>query len=112
MNVKKSFLVSNFTTSINFNSSFKDNKEDLNSVSLFNIKKTIKLSNVGFEEQFANIKTKCPACSCLDGSKDEEDKAAHTIYINKTTGESCFINQICIILYSTKLDVYNYSRQL
>jgi hypothetical protein len=65
------------TTAPNPNS-FKDNGEHMN-VSLFNIKKSLKLSNIEFEDRFTHLKTLCPVCDPT--GKDEE------IYINKTTGE-------------------------
>lgn len=66
------------TSGINL-SSFKDSSDDQMNVSLFNIKKTLKLANAEFEDGFTNIKTTCPACKPTENVDD--------IYINKTTGK-------------------------
>lgn len=58
--------------------SFKANSDDQTNVSLFNIKKSLKLANADTEDGFTNIKTLCPVC---------EPSKAGDIYINKTTGE-------------------------
>lgn len=60
-------------------SSFKDVNGDQMNVSLFNIKKSLKLANKEFEDGFTNLKTMCPVCD--PSGKTEE------IFINKTTGE-------------------------
>lgn len=67
-----------FSTSGSNLSSFKDGNSDQMNVSLFNIKKSLKLANIEFEDGFTNLKTMCPVC---DPSGKAED-----IYINKTTG--------------------------
>lgn len=58
--------------------SFKDTSSDNFNVSLFNIKKSLKLANIEFEDGFTNLKTTCPVC--------EPSETAEDIYINKTTG--------------------------
>lgn len=68
-----------FSTSGPSCSSFKDTSLDPMGVSLFNVKKSLKLANTEFEDGFTNLKTLCPVC---DPSGKAED-----IYINKTTGE-------------------------
>lgn len=68
-----------FSTTCCSTSSFKDNSSDQLNVSLFNIKKSLKLANTQFEDGFTNLKTLCPACDPQGKSED--------IYINKTTGE-------------------------
>lgn len=72
LNVSQDF--SNFGPSF---SSFKDTSGPME-VSLFNVKKSLKLANTEFEDGFTNLKTLCPVC---DPSGKAED-----IYINKTTG--------------------------
>lgn len=72
-------VAQNFSTTCSSLSSFKDNSSDQINVSLFNIKKSLKLANTQFEDGYTNLKTICPACE--PGGKSEE------IYINKTTGE-------------------------
>lgn len=68
-----------FSTSGHRLSSFKDNSDDQMNVSLFSIKKSLKLANAEFEDGFTNIKTHCPVCEPADKAED--------IYINKTTGK-------------------------
>lgn len=65
------------TTGSNLNT-FKDSNDQMN-VSLFNIKKSLKLSNIEFEDGFTNLKTLCPVCDPAGTAED--------IYINKTTGD-------------------------
>lgn len=66
------------STQISYDS-FKDDKNsDQLNVPLFSIKKTLKLANVKFEDNFTNLKTLCPVCE----SSEKGD-----VYINKTTGE-------------------------
>jgi hypothetical protein len=67
-----------FSTSSTTLSSFKDSGSDYTNVSLYNIKKSVKLANKEFVDGFTNIKTICPVC---DPKENPED-----IYINKTTG--------------------------
>lgn len=81
---KKSMKLLNGSNN-NFSSSqincdnFKDDKNsDQLNVSLFSIKKTLKLANVPFEDNFTNLKTICPVCE----SSEKGD-----VYINKTTGD-------------------------
>lgn len=69
-----------FSTSSTTLSSFKESGSDHMNVSLFNIKKSLKLANKEFEDGFTNIRTVCPVC-------DPKEKA-EDIYINKTTGKS------------------------
>lgn len=59
--------------------SFKDTSSDHINLSLFNIKKSLKLANIEFEDGFTNLKTTCPVC--------EPTGTAEDIYINKTTGK-------------------------
>lgn len=68
-----------FSTTNASPSSFKDANGDQMNVSLFNIKKSLKLANKEFEDGFTNLKTMCPVCDPT--GKTEE------IFINKTTGE-------------------------
>lgn len=60
-------------------SNFKDISSDQFNVSLFNIRKSLKLANTEFDDGWTNLKTNCPVC---DGSTKSED-----IFINKTTGK-------------------------
>lgn len=80
---KKSIKLLNsqsFTTTQINQDNFKDAKDgDQLNVPLFSIKKTLKLANVQFEDNFTNLKTSCPVC-------DASEKG--DVYINKTTGES------------------------
>lgn len=70
---------SNFSSSQTNYDSFKDDKNsDQLNVPLFSIKKTLKLANIKFEDNFTNLKTLCPVCE----SSEKSD-----VYINKTTGE-------------------------
>lgn len=68
-----------FSTTEGSSSSFKDVNGDQMNVSLFNIKKSLKLANKEFADGFTNLKTMCPVCDPI--GKTEE------IFINKTTGE-------------------------
>jgi hypothetical protein len=78
LNVQQDFSTSN-------QSNFRDgNSVDHMNVSLFNIKKSLKLANTEFEDGFTCLKTVCPVC---DPSEKAED-----IYINKTTGKFYSIN--------------------
>lgn len=69
-----------FSTSSSTLSSFKDGSSDHMNVSLFNIKKSLKLANTEFEDGFTNLKTICPVCDPTGKAED--------IYINKTTGRT------------------------
>lgn len=71
-----------FSTTNTSSSSFKDGNGDQMNVSLFNIKKSLKLANKEFEDGFTNLKTMCPVC-------DPTGKT-QKIFINKTTGELTF----------------------
>lgn len=73
-----------FSTSHHSLSSFKDSNDDQMNVSLFNIKKSLKLANADFEDGFTNIKTLCPVC--------EPSGKAEDIFINKTTGKLASFN--------------------
>lgn len=80
LKILKQLNVNNdFSTPSSSFSSFKDNTSDQMSVSLFNIKKSLRLANTEFEDGFTNLKTRCPVC--------EPAEAADDIYINKTTGK-------------------------
>lgn len=68
-----------FSTSVSNLNSFKDSNSDQMNVSLFNIKKSLKMQNIAFEDGFTNLKTSCPVCETSDTAED--------IYINKTTGK-------------------------
>lgn len=68
-----------FSTSGSNLSSFKDDEREQMNVSLFNIKKSLKLANIEFDDGFTHLKTICPACDPAGKAED--------IYINKTTGE-------------------------
>jgi len=67
-----------FTTDNTALSSFKDIQNDPINISLFNIKRSMKLANVQFEDGFTNLKTSCPVCDPNSTPKD--------VFINKTTG--------------------------
>lgn len=69
-----------FSTSGCKQSSFKDVSGDKMNVSLFNVKKSLKLANVEFEDGYTNLKTLCPVC----------DPKTEDVYINKTTGKIFF----------------------
>ncbi|CRK91438.1 CLUMA_CG005110, isoform A, partial [Clunio marinus] len=58
---------------------FKDVNSDQMNISLFNIKKSLKLANIAFDDGYTNLKTNCPVCEGEENSSD--------IYINKTTGQ-------------------------
>jgi hypothetical protein len=77
--IKQLNVTQEFSTSGSTLSSFKDNNSDQINVSLFNVKKSLKLASTEFEDGYTNLKTQCPVC---DPSGKTED-----IYINKTTGE-------------------------
>jgi hypothetical protein len=80
--IKQLNVAQDISTSSSSYSSFKDNNSDQINVSLFNVKKSLKLANTEFEDGFTNLKTQCPVC---DPSGKAED-----IYINKTTGKTDF----------------------
>lgn len=77
---KQRNVTQDFSTSGASLSSFKDTSGDQMNVSLFNVKKSLKLANIEFEDGFTNLKTLCPVCDPTGKAED--------IYINKTTGES------------------------
>lgn len=77
LNVTQEFSTSSFSSS-----SFKNISSEQINVSLFNIKKSLKLNNTQFEDGFTNLKTLCPACD------PEQNGKSATIYINKTTGKN------------------------
>lgn len=84
-NIKKFHIVQQqdfSTTNIPQNSSFKDDSSHQNGFSLFNLRKTLKLSGVEFTEGPTNIKLECPVCFRGCGSKESD-----SIFINKTTGK-------------------------
>lgn len=70
-----------FSTSVSNHNSFKDINNDQMNVSLFNVKKSLKLQNIAFEDRFTNLKTSCPVC--------EPSETADDVFINKTTGNDC-----------------------
>lgn len=80
LKIFKSFNVTqDFSSTSSNQSSFKDITSDQINVSLFNIKKSLKLANTEYEDGFTNLKTMCPVCE--PAGKDQD------IYINKTTGK-------------------------
>lgn len=79
-------VTQDFSTSGAVLYSFNDvNSEHIN-VSLFNIKKSLKLANIEFEDGFTNLKTTCPVC--------EPTGTAEDIYINKTTGNIAQVTEL------------------
>jgi hypothetical protein len=76
--IKQINVTQEFSTTGPSNSSFKDSDKDHMNISLFNVKKSLKLANTEFDDGFTNLKTLCPVC---DPTVKRED-----IYINKTTG--------------------------
>lgn len=78
--IKQLNVSQDISTSSSSLSSFKDNNSDQINISLFNVKKSLKLANSGFEDGFTNLKTQCPVCD-LPGKAED-------IFINKTTGEN------------------------
>lgn len=90
-----------FSTSASTTNSFKDINSDQINVSLFNIKKSLKLANTDFEDGFTHLKTHCPACDSPSGKAED-------IYINKTTGKVIFAYhfvQVLIALISRPICV-------
>ncbi|XP_055624611.1 mitochondrial DNA helicase [Toxorhynchites rutilus septentrionalis] len=53
--------------------------------SLFNVRKTIKLSSLESSDGFTCIRTVCPVCHTTPGQTEDCDSNRETIYINKTT---------------------------
>ena len=76
--LKQLNVAQDFSTSSS-HCSYKDNNSDQMNVSLYNVKKSLKLANIEYEDGFTHLKTICPVC---DPSEKAED-----IFINKTTGE-------------------------
>lgn len=84
--IKQLNVTQEFSTSGSMLSSFKDNSGDQMNISLFNVKKSLKLASTQFEDGFTHLKTLCPVC-------DPTTEKAEDIYINKTTGNvSCITN--------------------
>lgn len=73
-------VTQDFSTTGSSPNSFKDINSDQMNVSLFNIKKSLKLANIEFYDAFTNLKTICPVCDPTGKAED--------IYINKTTGKN------------------------
>lgn len=78
--IKQLNVSQDISTSSSLLSSFKDNSSDQINISLFNVKKSLKLANSEFEDGFTNLKTQCPVCNTSEKAED--------IFINKTTGKS------------------------
>ncbi|KAG5671648.1 hypothetical protein PVAND_001839 [Polypedilum vanderplanki] len=68
--------VSFTTTNNNFN---KDDSNEHASASLLQIKRTLKIANIEFQDNATNFKTSCPVC-------EKSYSQQKDIYINKTTG--------------------------
>lgn len=77
--IKQLNVTQDFSTSGSTLSSYKDNSGDQMNISLFNVKKSLRVANTSFDDGFTHLKTLCPVC---DPSGKAED-----IYINKTTGD-------------------------
>lgn len=77
--IKQLNVTQDFSTSSSTLSSFKDDSSDHMNISLFNVKKSLKLANIEFEDGFTHLKTICPVCDPTGKAED--------IYINKTTGK-------------------------
>lgn len=85
LNILKQLNANNdFSTTGTSFTNYKDNTSDQMNVSLFNIKKSLRLANTEFEDGFTNLKTRCPVCEPVD--------VVDGIYINKTTGENPLIS--------------------
>lgn len=59
-------------------------KESNTSTSIIQIKKSMKLYNIKYQEGVTNLKTNCPAC---EYGVNDELAIKKDIYINKTTGK-------------------------
>lgn len=94
---KKIILSNDFSTTNNNLNNFKDISSDHMNVSLFNIRKSLKLANTEFEDGFTNLKVSCPVCECNSTKSKTDD-----VYINKTTGK-IFNNTINYILVNLSL---------